>query len=229
MKKLYLISITTVYFLIQACGQPSQNDGGTKPDSGSGGINHPDPNPKEVTVEYRKDGQSYSLAVDTTKDLPACEHANNKQLAWVKSTNQFFSCEDTTWTEVIVKGETGPIGPSGNTGPKGDPASPNQWFDPITKLYWLIGAIQTEFQVNANVACGSSWTLPTKAQASSAVQHGLLVASSTINGPSKVWTSEFSTTACAAGQDQCRAAIDAGGIERYAALATNAGVLCLAQ
>ena len=45
---------------------------------------------------------AYSIAAATPAELPACTAANNEQLAYVKSTSEFESCDSGTWDVVPV-------------------------------------------------------------------------------------------------------------------------------
>lgn len=74
---------------------------------------------KPLTVEYHKEQGMVALALEDTKDLPPCELANDRQLAYVKRTDQFFACENTLWTEIPVKGHDGAGGSKGDAGPTG--------------------------------------------------------------------------------------------------------------
>lgn len=101
------------------------------------------------------------------------------------------------------RGETGATGPVGPAGPRGDtgetgtagtngkdaePLTTNEWFDPITKTYWLISA---EHVWETDI-CGVSneWSLPTLVVLEAAVDHGMFIASHDIGGPSTAWTIE---------------------------------------
>jgi len=48
---------------------------------------------------------SYSIALDSSQDLPACTDLNAHQLVWVKSEKLFYSCEKLGWTEIEMAGE----------------------------------------------------------------------------------------------------------------------------
>lgn len=71
--------------LLTACGHDdSQNAKDPTPPADTGAkIERPAEEPKEVTVEYRKDGDQIALALDDTKDLPACTNANAQQLSLI--------------------------------------------------------------------------------------------------------------------------------------------------
>ncbi len=188
----YLLILT----MLTACGTEPQH--GEKDETGEENAKkddieyQPSDNEKEVVVEYRKDGTSYSIAVNDTSELPECTRANSKQMAWIKKTEQFFSCEDESWVEVAVKGKDGVAGTKGEKGDKGEPGEPvtgNEWYDPITQKEWLFGAVSTTRLIAAN-ACSNGYRLPTSAEAIAAVAHGLLVASSDLDGPANVWVSD---------------------------------------
>jgi hypothetical protein len=226
MKYLFLSLI-----LLTSCGaEPTEETAKPTATQPSGSIDYQPEAAKEVVVEYRKDGESYAITVSDTSELPACEKSNSKQLAWVKTTEQFFSCEDASWVEVPMKkpeavvgsqGEKGDKGEPGEDGADGQPVPANQWFDPITGQSWLIGVTIAEGALGSITPCSGDWRMPTKAETKVAVQHGLLIAAQQLHTQSQVWTDEFTP-------DSERIAIGANGIsEAYAGLISNAGVACL--
>lgn len=190
-----------VTLFLGACGtQPAQDPNALNSKDPNKDTIQTQPDKKQTVVQYRKDGTNYSLMVADSKDLPTCDLSNEKQLAYVKNENKFFSCQESTWTEVSIKGSDGAQGPTGPQGPKGDPASPvptNQWYDPIGKVYYLIGGNQT-FYLAANPdnvtaitpSCINGWRLPTLAEAHTAQAHGIGTASSSMNGPTDMWASD---------------------------------------
>ncbi len=260
-----------ILLLLMGCGTEAANlnSNATTPAAkdSSGIVYQPTETPtKDVTVEYRKTGNDYALAVDDTADMPACGKENNQQLVYVKKLDTFFSCEG-DWKEIVIKGPAGSDGApgvagtggglgasgrpgeageagaagkdgaKGEKGDKGDPGQPvavNQWFDQLTQNSWLIGAVESEGQFNASLAtaCGGGWRIPTAAEAQTAAQHGLILASQAIGGPQRVWTSDFSTTACGSVNgveiESCRAAVAAGGAT-YRTLAPNSGAFCIGE
>lgn len=241
-----LTYLSMLAFAVASCGTDDSKATDPKAtDFTKGGVvtNPPNDTKKEVVVEYRKDGRSYSLAVNDTADLPACTHDNAKQLAWVKTTDQFFSCEDETWVQAPIasntpvaaavptapgdpgpKGESGAKGDKGDQGAKGDagqPVSPNQWFDPITKQQWLIGNNTRQGILDNSKPCTDGWALGTRAQVKLAIQHGLSLRSVELGGAASVWTSEFRDTTT------YRYLIDAGGSELDGYNNITAGIACL--
>jgi hypothetical protein len=136
---------------------------------------------KEVVLEYRRAGERMALAVDDTKDVPECESLNDRQLVYVKKTDEFFSCEDGEWLEVDLKG------------PKGDPGEPapiiadNMWQDPITEEIFLIAG--NAKYPDAQSACAGDYRLPSLDEATTAVLHGLGGVAEDISGIANMWTS----------------------------------------
>lgn len=187
---LFLLSLT-------ACGHDdSQKSTEPAPTASPANIERPAEEPKEMTVEYRRDGDQLALVVADTKDLPACTNANAQQLAWAKSSEQFFSCDGATWQEIAVKGKDGAEGPKGKTGDRGEPGkppAPNEWVDPVTETRWLIGLPSVNI-ASADQICAGKWRMPNMLEASAAVQHGLLVVSGTMNGPASLWTVDHNYT-----------------------------------
>lgn len=163
-------------------------------------INRQDNEPEPLVVEYRKDGERLALALEDTKDLPACELDNEKQLAYIKRTEQFFECSDEEWNEVPIKGKsgdsgeqgaTGPQGPSGPKGDAGQPATANQWFDPMAENTWLVGAAVSQAPIILGTAvCSGSYRLASSAELQAAILHGLSIASGSFGGSTTFWSSD---------------------------------------
>lgn len=148
--------------------------------------------PKEVVVEHRKINGEYALAVTDTADLPECTIGNDRQLAYVKNQDLFFNCEDEVWTEIDLRGE---VGPKGDPGPAGEPAKPiplNQWYDPLTDTYWLIGALISESALDFYGACEEDdWDLPTQDELRDAITHGLVLAATDLGAGTSFWTTSL--------------------------------------
>lgn len=212
-----------------ACGpQPTAQEQQTFKKEEQPAIQYQPENPKEVVVEYRKDGEQYAIALNDTSELPECTHANNRQIAYIKPTEQFFSCESESWQEISVKGKIGETGQKGDKGDKGEPGEPtssNQWFDPISKKTWLIGAsanyamTKTYYQ-----ACTGEYKLPSRAEATEAAIHGLGTAFPALQGSANgVWTNDPGQT------DPALYAyvILMNGSEAEKSIAESHGVACL--
>jgi hypothetical protein len=228
--------VTLVLAFAVGCGTepvPVAADDGTV----KGGDIDREPAERETVVEYRKDGAQIALALESTRDLPACELANERQLAWIKSTQQFFACERETWVEVPVKGrdgadgEDGAIGPAGEPGedgepgPQGPPASANQWHDPMTGRTWLVGASVTQQAILlGGYPCSGSYRAPTSAELQTAILHGLSIASQAFGGPATFWSSD--TVAEPLHGDQVPVFVSQAGIAAMSAGAP-AGIACL--
>jgi hypothetical protein len=216
-----------LFFVLAACGA-DPNATGTEPTTApadDGVIYQPD-DPKEIVVEYRRDGDVYALAVNDTDELPACTHEFNGKLAWIKNTEQFFACEDSTWTEIAVHGRDGKDGEPGSRGEPGRPPSPNEWVDPTTEDRWLFGAPIGSDTLAASTPCADGWRLGTSAELVSAVQRGLSLASGSIGGPTVFWSSEFLTDATDGFSR--RVYVNASGVASvFMVGAGPAGVACL--
>lgn len=186
MKTKILVALLT----LASCGQqPATNPEDTKLKGGE--VENPK-DKKEVVVEYRKDGTHYALAVEDTKDMPACNKDNSKKLVYVKNQNKMFSCEQDQWEEINLKGDKGEQGPPGPQGPAAAPIPVNQFYDAVTKKYWLIGGSANYYTVATyQPACTGAWRLPTRAEAIDAALHGLGTAAAGVSGPADMWTSEI--------------------------------------
>lgn len=230
-----------IALIVTACGTDPNatgtNPNGTPATDKSSIQYQPADDTKEVTVEYRKDGESYALSVDDTKDMPACERTNNRQLVYVKNQDKFFACED-NWVEVNIRGEAGAAGKDGASvvGPKGDkgdpgadgkPVSPNQWYDPITEKTWLVGSLLAQGMIPVQPPCANGWRLGSLAETREAIHHGLALASAHLNGPVTFWTASFSADPTLA---DVRAYLDTTGLDHYNSATTfQAGAVCMQE
>ncbi len=198
-------SILVLSMLVTACGSDdNQNSGNSPKNETEDSISRPavEPEQKEIVVEYHKDGADLALALEDTKDLPACDRSNERQLAFIKKTEQFFACTDGTWAEVPVKGKDGsggakgdsgaqgPVGPQGPKGDDGKPVSPNEWFDPMTQDRWLLASATTQAVLDHYPPCSDGWRLGTREEVRAAVQHGLSLASVALGGAASIWTAD---------------------------------------
>lgn len=82
-------------------------------------------------------------------------------------------------------GATGPKGDKGDSGAKGESTSTNQWFDPITKYWWLIGPNQ----VYKTDICMAPYAMPTSAQLYTARNHGIFIVFGN-SAPSDAWDTD---------------------------------------
>lgn len=184
-----------------------------------------------------KGPETYSMAIASKDDLPPCDEARRQQLIYAKREGKFFTCSDLVWSEISIKGEKGdagergPIGQVGATGAKGDPGSSatpiptNQWYDPITSKYWLIGG--TGVYASIVNTCSGSWRLPTRAEAILAGQHGIFTASSAISGPTDIWTSDVGPTNSATNM---YVVVKTPSVQESEVLKTTVhGVMCIQQ
>ena len=169
--------------LMTSCGAQQGANPNAEP-SPSPAVDY-QPSKKEVVVEYRKNGTVYAVALTDTKDMPACDKNNSKQLVYIKNQDKFYSCENEAWEALAVKGE------KGDPGAPATPVPVNQWFDPITSKYWLIGGGAVYANVNSTFAqaCTGSWRMPTTSEVQSAGTHGLGTASASLGGPTDAWSS----------------------------------------
>ncbi len=192
--------------------------------------------PRENVVEYRKDGERIALALEDTADLPACALDNEAQLAWIKSTEEFFACTQGTWVQVPVKGKdgaggaAGTVGPAGPKGDKGDPGTPavaNQWFDPMTEDSWIVGAAVSQGPIILNGSpCAGDYRAPTSAEVQTAVLHGLSIASVAFGGAATFWSSD--SIAEPLNGDQVPVYVNASGVASMSNGAAH-GVACIAK
>lgn len=162
MKNLILLTL-----ILTACGQDDGGDGATS---------------NETPMQ--------SIALDSKKDLPECTAANDKQLAYIRDEEQFYTCEGRDWysVEISSKAIKGERGDDGEDGQDGITVTTNNWYDAVTDKTWLIGAIGSF--ATAETTCISPWRMPTKDEALAAAQRGLGIASASISGPTTIWTSD---------------------------------------
>lgn len=223
---------------LSACGSDnSSTDDKLKQneENQGGGIERQTEEPKPNVVEYHKEGGRLALALEDTKDLPACTFENDSQLAYIKKTEQFFSCDEETWVEIPMKAKEGPSGtagaqgPAGPPGPKGDdgaPATANQWFDPMAKKTWLVGAAVTQAAIMVGPeVCSGDYRMATSAELQTAVTHGLSIASGAFGGSTSFWSSD--TVADVSG-DLIPVFVNASGQANVSAGAP-AGVACIEE
>lgn len=88
------------------------------------------------------------------------------------------------------KGDTGTIGPQGtkgdkgDTGAKGDATARNEWVDPISGNWWLLG----DTQPYSDSVCLKLYSMPTVEQMKLAKSRGIFIAGHGINAPTDAWT-----------------------------------------
>ncbi len=166
------------------------------------------PPKSDVTVQYEKVGEQYAIALNDQSLLPVCDKSNDRQLAYTREENKFFTCTASVWTELDVHGQAGAAGiagkagvdgkngTDGSKGEKGDkgddgkPVDPNQWFDPITQNNWLLGVIMTSAQVDTSPdVCSNGWRLASQMELATAIQHGYGLAVDAQSDATGIWTS----------------------------------------
>lgn len=167
-----LITLTLVVTLL-GCGSASDGDSAA-----------PAANVDSQGVE--ESGPLNSIAVAKVSDLPECSEANDTQLGYVKAEDLFYVCENASWETIAIK--DGKDGSDGVTTIQEIEATnkKNQWVDPITGLSWLLGGGGDYSQAVA--ACSGDYRLPTWAEASTAISHGVrAVAASVPTSTQNFW------------------------------------------
>lgn len=81
-----------------------------------------------------------------------------------------------------AKGEQGDKGERGERGEKGEATSSNEWWDPITQRFWLLGGVVGSSQRQ----CGGAYSVPTVLELDTARTHGIYSAA----GVQSAWTAE---------------------------------------
>ena len=159
---------------LTACGSSSDGDSSA-----------PVTNVDEPTPETSTEGQIHSIAVAKVADLPECSEELDTQLGYVKSQDKFYVCEEMTWNALAI--EDGKDGTNGVTTIQEVEATnkKNQWVDPITGLNWLIGGGGDYSQAVA--ACTGDYRLPTWAEASLAISHGIRAIAASIPAGQNFW------------------------------------------
>lgn len=167
MKNLFLLTL-----MLASCGTDDDKNGATSSEK-------PKPRPN-----------LQSIALDAYSDLPSCKAANDKQLAYVRADETFYTCDDKEWTPIEVSpgAKQGLDGKNGSDGADGENFTTNNWFDAVTSKTWLIGA--SGLYSTAVNTCISPWRVPTKDEALAAAQRGLGLAAVDIGGPTTIWTSD---------------------------------------
>lgn len=182
---------------LSACGtDPNQTPDKNKPWAQEGSIQYASPEPKTVTVEYRKDGDNIETVVTDTGQLPECTYLSAGKLAWDKASNKHFKCQGENWVEVAST--LPPESPSKVPSPQPtptrrappDPVASTQWVDPITATQWLLASEETQATVDAYPPCDPPYRLGTVAETREAIQHGLSLASAHIGLSGNLWTSD---------------------------------------
>ena len=125
--------------------------------------------------------------LDSAADLPECSDANDKQLAYAKAEDTFYTCKAGSWDEVSIKGRDGRDGVDGVTTVNEVEATnkKNQWVDSLTGKTWLIGGGGTYAQAAA--ACSGDYHLPTWAEAELAISHGIRAIAASIPATQNFW------------------------------------------
>jgi len=150
-----------------------------------------------ITAQDSKDkSDTLSLAVNSIKDLPACDAAHLGQLASIVSNKTFYTCDTTNnWTQVDVKGSDGSNGKDG------------------------ISVSTTDEPAGANCASGGQ-----KVQSfADANQNGVLDSGETTYGKAKYVCTGASGTAGAAGAAGSAGAAGAAGATGAAGTAGTNG------
>lgn len=173
--------------LVVSCGaQPEAEPKSSPLPEPRSDINYAE-DPKEVVVEYRKEGKDKIEVFELTKDLPKCSSAKDGKVAFVRQEDKFFECEEDRWMQVIldeteaskVKSEaktTPSPSPSPTVSPSASPlpVSASVWVDPISGKKWVVGG-QAAFRI-AETTCGASYRLPNRDEALAANNRGVRTA-----------------------------------------------------
>lgn len=155
------ILILTLALTLTACGNGSESNS-----DASEAIPEAKDEPSDDPIQ--------SIAVANVSDLPKCSEENDTQLGYVKAQKKFYVCENADWVVIPIEdGKDGSDGSDGVTTVKEIEATnkKNQWVDPITGLSWLLGGGGDYAQAVA--ACSGDYRLPTWAEASTAISHGV--------------------------------------------------------
>jgi hypothetical protein len=171
-----------------------------------------------------------SIALKTKDDLPSCNKANDTQLAYIRDEKQFYVCESSDWVAVDPPIEAKSVnGRDGSNGEDGTTVTTNNWFDAVTGKLWLIGAVVHISAIDA--ACIAPWRLPTAAEALGAMQRGLGVAATTVNGPTSAWTSTPYVPSSGAGSQTFIASVNTAPAlaESIISLGQSKGLFCIEE
>lgn len=155
--------------LLTSCGKSSDDDSPAQKQSNT------DNNPVLSTSYY----------VEKPSQLKQCEEMTRGYLAYVKETQQFMACLESGWTAVEIKGKDGKDGSNGTSGTNGAMVSGNQWYDPITMKMWVMTTIVTSTVgwSNSQSACTGSYRMPTPAEISLALTHGMKACAQALVSP----------------------------------------------
>lgn len=171
--------------MITGCGSPQETatpkEVSSTPDPK---INYSQ-DPKEITVEYRKEGKNLIQVFELTKDMPECSSSVDGKVAYVRSEDKFFECEEKRWLQVIMDEESTKDFktslPSASPSPSPSPTvavqaptSASQWYDAISGKRWVVGG-KAPFRI-AESACGATYRLPSRDEALAANLHGVKTA-----------------------------------------------------
>lgn len=168
--------VTLAITLLSGCGD-DQSAGGAKS--------------TQDDKESRSKPKLQSIALDSVDELPSCDDANDKQLAYIIDTEVFYSCDDGQWVEVEIKGKDGKDGAQGVAGsdaPTAPVLGSNEWQDPITGDIWLM-AVVGNFAA-AQAACSGSYRMPTREEGIAARLHGLNTYATSFGTEASFWTSK---------------------------------------
>lgn len=204
-----LHAITLIAFC--SCGADNSTDSAKAPEVGAAGIA-----PKAQSRPL------YSMAVDSE---PPCLPENDNQIIYVRPQQTLKACTSGEWIVINTRGAAGEKGAEGSggavgaQGPKGDPGripSPTEWIDLTTNISWLIGADQSNGQMETAAVCGGVYRLGTQAEVKNAVLNGLGVFAAQHSSLTYLWTGDVHTTSQ-------RFAIGFDGVQQFPA---NGVVVC---
>lgn len=217
-------SLPVLVVLVTACGTaPSQESTSQGVDTDKVGWDMPkdEPEPREQVIEYRREGETTALAVDTSRDMPGCSLATNRTTVYVKDSDTYFVCDNEVWQEIEMRGPKASEPEEENE--DAQDAAENEWTDPVTGERWFVGSQASVYFVREVQACSGPWKHPTKAEARDAVLHGITTkipeSSST-----HVWTAEAGYSDPAALQYAIRLF---DGAEEELSVQETARIVCL--
>jgi len=129
--------LLTSLLLFAGCGSTKNNDTTTKPDA----------------------PELQSLAVTTVGEIPDCAESNQKQLVYVITNKEFFTCQGTLWERIEIVGAAGPRGEAGSAGAAGQTGADGMSISSIENLSSGINDLCTRY---SNDSCAFTGGLTTK-------------------------------------------------------------------
>lgn len=138
-------------------------------DGGSGAAESNGQVEQESAPESNSDSLQ-SISVAMASKLPECSESNETQLAYARSEKTYYFCESGSWSALDTVGQNGKDGVTTVIEEEATNKK-NQWVDPISGKEWIIGGSGNYAQAVA--ACTGDYRLPTWAEATEAITHGI--------------------------------------------------------